>query len=144
MKKYWSIENQKKIANAIHTAENANQKAYAVFDADNTVWKYDLVEALLAWMSASGLITIEKMDPSMLPYALREHETPMSYYDYLCDIDHSVGYLWAAQVFAGYQLQELRAEVRAMWDHTGMIQAPMPKNQWKEIPVAQIYPARKS
>ena len=36
MKKYWSIENQKKIAKAIHAAEDVNQKAYAVFDADNT------------------------------------------------------------------------------------------------------------
>ena len=30
--------------------EQRTIRTFAVFDADNTIWKYDLIEALVVWM----------------------------------------------------------------------------------------------
>ena len=141
--KYWSLAHQDQIEKAIQTAKNGNPNPYAVFDADNTIWKYDLIESLLAWMSVRGLIKLDGLDASLLPFPVREDETPLSYYDYLCEINISVGYLWAAQIFSGYQLRELKDQVDAMLENSGVIQAPMPNGQTKAVFIARIFPAQK-
>ena len=75
------------------------ENQFAVFDADNTLWEYDIAEGLLAWMEYRELISLSRMDPSILPLPPLPKENVFSYYERLCDWDHSICYLWSAQGF---------------------------------------------
>jgi len=111
--KHWPVEAAKQLDAMI--AANANQGNYAVFDMDNTSYRYDLEEALLPFMENKGLLTRDKLDPSLKPIAFKdsaEHkESLFSYYYRLCEIDDMVCYPWVAQVFSGFTLKALKVQV---------------------------------
>ena len=44
---------------------NANKGAYAVFDMDNTSYRYDLEESLLPYLEMKGVLTRDRLDPSL-------------------------------------------------------------------------------
>ena len=143
MKQHWSPAHQAKINAAIEHALQNNPHPFAVFDADNTVWQHDLTEALMAWMEIKGHITIAGMNATLLPCPPRPNETLMSYYDLLCEVDHSLGYLFATQVFAGFTLGALRAELDEMMASTKKIMAPMPDGSPNHSH-PQIFPAQQA
>ncbi len=91
------------------------QGNYAVFDMDNTSYRYDLEESLLPFMENKGLITRDKLDPSLklIPFKdTADHkESLFSYYYRLCEVDDMVCYPWVAQVFSGFTLKELKGYV---------------------------------
>ncbi|MFF9237196.1 haloacid dehalogenase-like hydrolase [Streptomyces sp. NPDC014801] len=91
--------------------------AYAVFDADNTIWRNDLEEALLPYLEMLGELTPRSLDPSLRLIPFREAESLYSYYVRLCEIDDKVGYPWIAQVFAGFTLSRLKTRVDALLAH---------------------------
>ena len=126
---HWAPERSEQIQRAVSVAleQNPNAKPFAVFDADNTIWQHDLEEGLLAYMSAKGLIEFSEGLPIHLrPIPLQSDDTPFSYYDRMCEIDHSVCYLWIAQIFSGRSLGELRGHITDMMAVGETIQAPMP------------------
>ncbi|WP_406277937.1 haloacid dehalogenase-like hydrolase [Streptomyces sp. NBC_00191] len=91
--------------------KHAGRGEYAVFDADNTIWRYDLEEALLPYLEMKGVLTPAKVDPSLKLQPFRENESLYSYYSRLCEIDDKVCYPWIAQVFSGLTLSELKKHV---------------------------------
>jgi phosphorylcholine phosphatase len=111
--KHWPQEQAKQLDAMI--AANANKGNYAVFDMDNTSYRYDLEESLLPFMENKGLITRETLDPSLklMPFKdTAEHkESLFSYYYRLCEVDDMVCYPWVAQVFSGFTLKELKGYV---------------------------------
>lgn len=111
--KHWPEAQAKQLDAMI--AANANKGNYAVFDMDNTSYRYDLEESLLPFMENKGLITREKLDPSLklMPFKdTAEHkESLFSYYYRLCEVDDMVCYPWVAQVFSGFTLKELKGYV---------------------------------
>ena len=111
--KHWPADQAKALDAMI--AANANKGNYAVFDMDNTSYRYDLEESLLPFMENKGLITRDKLDPSLklIPFKdTAEHkESLFSYYYRLCEIDDMVCYPWVAQVFSGFTLKELKGYV---------------------------------
>lgn len=94
---------------------NANSGAYAVFDMDNTTYRFDLEESLLPFLEARGVLTRDNMDPSLklIPFkdVHGEKESLNSYYYRLCEIDDLVCYPWVAQIFSGFTLKELKGYV---------------------------------
>ncbi|PQP04764.1 MULTISPECIES: phosphorylcholine phosphatase [Pseudomonas] len=110
---HWPADQAKALDAMI--AANANKGNFAVFDMDNTSYRYDLEESLLPFMENKGLITRESLDPSLklMPFKdTADHkESLFSYYYRLCEIDDMVCYPWVAQVFSGFTLQELKANV---------------------------------
>ncbi|WP_434675523.1 haloacid dehalogenase-like hydrolase [Pseudomonas sp. D3-10] len=111
--KHWPAEQAKALEAMI--AANANKGNYAVFDMDNTSYRYDLEESLLPFMENKGLISRETLDPSLklMPFKdTAEHkESLFSYYYRLCELDDMVCYPWVAQVFSGFTLKELKGYV---------------------------------
>jgi len=111
--KHWPADQAKALDAMI--AANANKGNFAVFDMDNTSYRYDLEESLLPFLENKGLITRETLDPSLklIPFKdTADHkESLFSYYYRLCEIDDMVCYPWVAQVFAGFTLQELKGYV---------------------------------
>ena len=111
--KHWPSDAAKQLDAMI--AANANKGNYAVFDMDNTSYRYDLEESLLPFMENKGVLTRDKLDPSLqlIPFKdTAEHqESLFSYYYRLCEIDDMVCYPWVAQVFAGFTLSELKGYV---------------------------------
>ncbi|MDQ0126279.1 phosphoserine phosphatase [Pseudomonas lini] len=111
--KHWPVDQAKALDAMI--AANANKGNYAVFDMDNTSYRYDLEESLLPFMENKGLITRDKLDPSLklIPFKdTAEHkESLFSYYYRLCELDDMVCYPWVAQVFSGFTLKELKGYV---------------------------------
>jgi len=93
----------------------ANQSNFAVFDADNTIWRYDIEESSLPYLENLGVITRSSLDPSLklIPFkdTANYTETLYSYYNRLCEIDNTVCYPWAAQVYAGLTLRELKGHI---------------------------------
>ncbi|MDP3848159.1 MAG: haloacid dehalogenase-like hydrolase [Pseudomonas sp.] len=97
---------------------NANKGNYAVFDMDNTSYRYDLEESLLPFLEMQGVLTREKLDPSLLLIPFKDvngnKESLNSYYYRLCELDDMVCYPWVAQVFSGFTLAELKVHVDAL------------------------------
>ncbi|MDF2796817.1 MAG: phosphorylcholine phosphatase, partial [Pseudomonas orientalis] len=111
--KHWPAPAAKQLNEMI--AANANKGNFAVFDMDNTSYRYDLEESLLPYMENKGLITRESLDPSLklMPFKdTADHkESLFSYYYRLCEVDDMVCYPWVAQVFSGFTLKELKVQV---------------------------------
>ena len=111
--KHWPAPAAKQLDAMI--AANAHKGNYAVFDMDNTSYRFDLEESLLPFMENKGLLTRDKLDPSLklIPFKdTAEHkESLFSYYYRLCEIDDMVCYPWVAQVFSGFTLKELKGYV---------------------------------
>lgn len=111
--KHWPPEAAKQLDAMI--AANANKGNYAVFDMDNTSYRYDLEESLLPFLEMKGVLTREKLDPSLklMPFKdTADHkESLFSYYYRLCEVDDMVCYPWVAQVFSGFTLKELKGYV---------------------------------
>ncbi|EWY38257.1 phosphorylcholine phosphatase [Skermanella stibiiresistens SB22] len=95
--------------------KHANKGAYAVFDMDNTLYRYDLEESLLPFLEMKGVLTRDRLDPSLRLIEFRDKpdhkESLNSYYYRLCEIDDQVCYPWVAQVFSGFTLRELKGHV---------------------------------
>lgn len=108
--KHWPPEAAAQLSAMIQA--NANKGAYAVFDADNTTYQNDLEESLLPYLEMKGVLTREKLDPSLKLMPFKDvggqKESLNSYYYRLCEIDDQVCYPWVAQVFSGYTLRELK------------------------------------
>lgn len=72
-------------------ARNAHQGNFACFDMDQTSYQWDLTESLLPWLEQKGLLTRDKLDPSLKIIPFKDtanfKETLYSYYIRLCDID---------------------------------------------------------
>lgn len=96
-------------------ARNANQSNYAVFDEDNTSYRYDIEESMIPYLDNMGVLTREFLDPALKLIPFKDNatynESMYSYYSRLCDIDALICYPWAAQVFSGLTLRELKGHV---------------------------------
>ena len=137
---HWPPEAKAKIMKTIKT--NANKGAYAVFDMDNTSYRYDLEESLLPFMEMRGYINRAKLDPSLrlIPFkdAKGYRETLQSYYWRLCEIDDLVCYPWVAQVFSGFTLKQLKSYV----DELMAYGKPVPIKYWSgdEVKTGEVNP----
>lgn len=111
--KHWPKPVAKKLGKVI--ADNGHKGAYAVFDADNTTYRNDLEEALLPFLEMKGVLTRKSMDPSLkvIPFkdTATHKESLYSYYNRLCEVDDQVCYPWAAQIFSGFTLKQLKGYV---------------------------------
>lgn len=111
--KTWPSDVKVKLEKVIK--ENANKGNYAVFDMDNTSYRYDLEESLLPFMEIKGVLTRDTLDPSLKLIPFKDtpdfKEGLVSYYYRLCEIDDLVCYPWVAQVFSGFTLEELKGYV---------------------------------
>jgi phosphoserine phosphatase len=111
--KHWPPEAARQLDAMI--AANANKGNYAVFDMDNTSYRFDLEESLLPYLEMKGVLTREKLDPSLklMPFkdTAGHKESLFSYYYRLCEVDDMVCYPWVAQVFSGFTLNELKGYV---------------------------------
>ncbi|MFF9811860.1 haloacid dehalogenase-like hydrolase [Streptomyces sp. NPDC014006] len=116
---HWPAEQARRLERLI--AEHAGRDAYAVFDADNTIWRHDLEEALLPYLEMKGALSPESIDPSLRLIPFRDSESLYSYYVRLCEIDDKVGYPWIAQVFAGFSLRQLKTRVDELFARTDPI-----------------------
>lgn len=107
---HWPKEAAQQLSRLIRT--HAHRGAFAVFDADNTSYHHDLVGALLPFMEMRGVLTRETMNPALALIPFRDstthRESLHSYYLRLGEIDDQVGYPWAAQVFSGFTLKQLK------------------------------------
>ena len=59
--KHWPAPAAKQLDTMI--AANAHKGNYAVFDMDNTSYRFDLEESLLPFMENKGVLTRDKLDP---------------------------------------------------------------------------------
>jgi phosphoserine phosphatase len=95
--------------------KNANQSNYAVFDMDNTSWRYDLEESLLPFLENRGILTRETLDPTLKLIEYKDTanftESLYSYYNRLCEVNNFVCYPWAAQIWSGLSLRDLKCYV---------------------------------
>jgi phosphorylcholine phosphatase len=121
--RHWPKEAAESINAAIRA--NAHSGAYAVFDMDNTSYRFDLEESLLPFLEGRGIITRETLDPSLhlIPFKDTDNytETLFSYYYRLCEIDDMICYPWVAQVFSGFPLRELKTYVDELMAYNGTI-----------------------
>jgi hypothetical protein len=126
--KHWPAEAKASLTKMIEA--NANKGAFAVFDMDNTSYRYDLEESLLPFMEMKGYITRDKLDPSLnlIPFKDTEEykETLQSYYWRLCEVEDLVCYPWVAQVFSGFTLAQLKTYVDELMAYT----EPVPIKYW--------------
>lgn len=110
--------------------KNANQSNYAVFDMDNTSYRYDLEESLLPFLENRGILTRDNLDPTLKLIDFKDSanftETLYSYYLRLCEDDDFVCYPWIAQVWSGFTLRELKSYV----DQLMALNSTLPVQYW--------------
>jgi hypothetical protein len=125
---HWPAETAAKLNSMIK--QHAHRGDYAVFDADNTSYRYDLEESLLPYLEKRGVLTREKLDPSLklIPFkdSAEFKENLNSYYYRLCEVDDLVCYPWVAQVFSGFTLKELKGYLDDMLAEA----KPVPIKYW--------------
>lgn len=111
-------------------AANANASAYAVFDEDNTSYRYDIEESMIPFLENKGVLTRDFLDPALKLIPFKDNatynESMYSYYNRLCQIDDVVCYPWAAQVFSGLRLAELKGYV----DELMHLNTTIPTTYW--------------
>ncbi|KAI5358958.1 Putative HAD superfamily protein [Septoria linicola] len=113
--KHWPVEAASQLRKMI--AGNANSSNYAVFDMDNTSYQFDLEESLLPYLENRGILTRDTMDQTLKLIPFKDNATAnfteslFSYYYRLCDVDDMICYPWAAQIFSGFTLRELKGWV---------------------------------
>jgi phosphoserine phosphatase len=132
--KHWPVEAATALSNMI--IKNANQSNYAVFDMDNTSYRYDLEESLLPFLENRGILTRDNLDPSLKLVDFKDTanftESLYSYYNRLCEIDDFVCYPWAAQIWSGFTLRELKTYVDELMAYNSTI----PTQYWDGDEVA--------
>jgi phosphoserine phosphatase len=110
---HWPTDAAKALSTMI--VKNANQSNYAVFDMDNTSYRYDLEESLLPFLENRGILTRETLDPTLKLIEYKDTanftETLYSYYNRLCEVNDFVCYPWAAQIWSGMSLRDLKCYV---------------------------------
>ncbi|MFC9281159.1 haloacid dehalogenase-like hydrolase [Streptomyces collinus] len=85
---------------------------FAVLDADNTLWRHDLCESLLALLEVEGILSVGRLDP-----ALRTHEPTEdgSLYGHARTLPGRVGidaaYRWMTRIFAHLPVDLLKEQV---------------------------------
>lgn len=99
----------------------ANNSNYAIFDWDNTSDRYDLEESLMPYLESIGVLTRATLDPSLVVVPFHDGESLYGYYLRLCEIDDNVCYWWAAAVFSGIQLSELKGHVDSLMALNGTV-----------------------
>lgn len=94
---------------------NAHSNRYACFDMDNTSYRFDLEESLIPFLENKGVLTRDTMDPTLKIIPFKDTatytESLYSYYSRMCEIDDLLCYPWAAQIFSGFPLSELKTYV---------------------------------
>ncbi|CAM5245502.1 phosphorylcholine phosphatase [Streptomyces spiroverticillatus] len=119
--KHWPAPEAKRLGKLIAAQEHKG--AYAVFDADNTTYQNDLEESLLPFLEMKGVLTRDTMDPSLKIVPFKDtaghKETLAEYYARLCEIDDQVSYPWAAQIFSGFTLKQLKGYVDELLAYEG-------------------------
>ncbi|MYT69529.1 MULTISPECIES: haloacid dehalogenase-like hydrolase [unclassified Streptomyces] len=120
---HWPRPQAGELAEVVAAHEHSG--AYAVFDADNTTYRGDLEESLLPFLELRGVLTRDTVDPALAVVPFRDtagrRETLTEYYARLCALDDLIAYPWAAQVFAGFTLRELRGHVDALLAFEGAL-----------------------
>ncbi|KAF2015174.1 hypothetical protein BU24DRAFT_424061 [Aaosphaeria arxii CBS 175.79] len=133
--KSWPPEAAQALGKMIH--RNANQSNYAVFDMDNTSYQYDLEESLLPFLENQGILTRDNLDPSLKLIDFKDTanftESLYSYYLRLCEVDDFVCYPWAAQVWSGFTLRELKGYV----DQLMALNTSIPTKYWDDDEVVE-------
>ncbi|MFF0742486.1 haloacid dehalogenase-like hydrolase [Streptomyces sp. NPDC004111] len=118
---HWPAPVAEQLARTI--TAHQHKGAYAVFDADNTTYRNDLEESLLPFLEQKGVLTRDTMDPSLKVVPFKDtadhRETLTEYYARLCEIDDQVSYPWAAQIFSGFTLKQLKGYVDELLAHRG-------------------------
>lgn len=126
--KHWPANASRALSDMI--IKNANQSNYAVFDMDNTSYRYDLEESLLPFLENRGILTRENLDPSLKLIDFKDTanftETLYSYYLRLCEDDDFICYPWIAQVWSGFTLRELKGYV----DELMALNSTIPTQYW--------------
>jgi len=117
---HWPQEAATQLTTLIEKYKNQGQ--YAVFDMDNTSYQYDLTEALMPYLESRGILSRERLDPSLKLIPFKDdngvRESLFSYYVRLCsDIDVRVCSSFLSQVFSGLTLGEIKIHVDAMMDN---------------------------
>ncbi|KXJ87591.1 phosphorylcholine phosphatase [Microdochium bolleyi] len=119
---------------------NAHAGNYAVFDMDNTSYQFDLEESLLPYLESLGVLTRDTLDPSLKLIPFRDTanytESLYSYYGRLCEVDELLCYPWAAQIWAGLTLRELKGHVDDLMA-LGSRNATLPVRYWSEDAVVE-------
>ena len=138
---FWPTEQRKVIEQMLQNVKQQGRvDEFAVFDADNTLWEFDLEESLLVWLEYRGLISLSQINPSLFPIPPKEKESVWDYYQRLCSWDHSICYLWAVQALGGFCLEQLKFEVDAMMQFDDPKGIPTTQNQEIHyIPVPKIF-----
>lgn len=79
---------------------------------DNTSYRYDLEESLLPFLENRGILTRETLDPTLKLIDFKDTanftESLYSYYNRLCEVNDFVCYPWAAQIWSGFTLRDLK------------------------------------
>ncbi|CAI6232841.1 unnamed protein product [Periconia digitata] len=138
----WPAEAAQALGNMI--TRNANQSNYAVFDMDNTSYKNDLEESLLPFLENRGILTRDNLDPSLKLIDFKDTanftESLYSYYNRLCEVDDMVCYPWAAQVWSGFTLRELKGYV----DELMALNTSIPTQYWDgdEVTTSSVDPPK--
>ena len=117
--KHWPAPVREQLEKVIE--KNANQGNFAVFDMDNTSYRNDLEESLLAYMEMNGALSRDKLPPELRLIPFRDtkdfKEGLVSYYYRLCETDDLICYPWVAQVFSGFTLRELKGHVDGLMEY---------------------------
>ncbi|MFE5406343.1 haloacid dehalogenase-like hydrolase [Streptomyces sp. NPDC056580] len=107
---------------AARVLASARPGDFAVLDADNTLWRHDLCEALLALLEAEGVLSVRRLDPALRAFEPAEDG---SLYAHARTLPGRVGidaaYRWMTRVFAHLPVDLLKEQVDRLMRRSGPV-----------------------
>ncbi len=108
----WPIKFREEIKQKM--AQFSRESPFAVFDADNTIWRGDITETMLVWLENKEKIKLHDLPEERLCGPTHPGESAYEYYMRMCSTGEEEAYKWIAQIFAGFTLKELKDELHEM------------------------------
>lgn len=107
-----------KLVKTAQTQISHNKRPYAVFDADETIWKNDIQESLLAYLEWQSIVKRENLSDCHWPIPLLAQESLISYGNRILEIDPPANYRWMVQMFSGLSIKEIKKQVDILFNLT--------------------------
>jgi phosphorylcholine phosphatase len=121
------------------------ERPFAIFDADNTLYHGDIEESLLVYLEEQGVLEASRMSECLEVVPRQKDESLLAYLYRLGSIDIPLAYRWNSQIFSGLTLAEIKSHLNTLLHHRPQLRARYRENNsWVDIkvPVPTVYPGQ--
>ncbi|MBD3373544.1 hypothetical protein GF406_00775 [candidate division KSB1 bacterium] len=140
----WPLETRSDFKSFFQALQEQD-RPFAIFDADNTLYHGDIEESMLVYLEEQGVLQADRLSECLEVVPREKDESLLAYLYRLGSIDIPLAYRWNSQIFSGLTLTELKSHLDTLLQKRPQLRARYRENKsWVDIkvPVPTIYPGQ--